>query len=116
MRAAAGRFANRPYGRLAGGIVSVFMPLAAVYENWIPAYAGMTVEVVGRLLSEESIMSVVTDTTNHESGSRAIRESPLREVDRGYFQSNAAVTDIPARHRAWGVRLLRVSGALLGTL
>ena len=127
-------------------------------------------------------MSVVTDTTNHESGSRAIRESPLREVgwghclhnhaaggrlreldsrlrgndgrggratifrgiarvgwsptpismkmgaerrtgnhkgcpyDRfagGYFQSNAAVTDIPARHHAGGVRLLRANGVFL---
>ena len=37
MRVAAGRFANRPYGRLAGGIVSILMPLAAGYENWIPA-------------------------------------------------------------------------------
>ena len=30
-------------------------------------------------------MSVVTDTTNHENGVRAIRESPLREVGRGLF-------------------------------
>ena len=38
----------------------------------------------GRLFSEESFMSVVTDTTNHENG-RAIRESPLREVGCGLF-------------------------------
>ena len=36
------------------------------------------------LFSEESFMSVVTDTTNHENG-RAIRESPLREVGCGLF-------------------------------
>ena len=31
-----------PLREVGWGIVSVFMPLAAVYENWIPAYAGMT--------------------------------------------------------------------------
>ena len=35
---------------------------------WIPAYAEMTVGVVGRLFSEESFMSLVTDTTYHENG------------------------------------------------
>ena len=56
--------------------------------DWIPASAGMTVRVCGVLFSEESLMSVVTDTTNHENGGRAIRESPLREIGRGYFQRN----------------------------
>ena len=28
-------------------------------------------------------MSVAADTTNHDNGSRAIRESPLREAGRG---------------------------------
>ena len=53
-------------------------------EDWIPASAGMTVGVVlvvrggfetrpyengcMRLFSEESFMSVVTGTTNHENG------------------------------------------------
>ncbi len=29
---------------------------------WIPAYAGMTARVVGRLFSEESLMSIFTDS------------------------------------------------------
>ena len=31
-------------------------------KAWIPAYAGMTVGVVGRLFSEESLMSVARPT------------------------------------------------------
>ena len=44
---------------------------------------GLPVRWAGRgLFSEESFMSAAAGTTKHESGSRAIRESPLREDDR----------------------------------
>ncbi len=82
MKVGAGRFANRPYGRMAGA--------------WIPDYAGMTGWYRGRattrvaptmgwpwVFSEGSFMSAAADTTKHESGSKAIRESPLREVGWG---------------------------------
>ena len=45
---------------------------------------GLPVRWAGRgVFSEESFMSAAADTTKHESGSRAIRESPLREDGRG---------------------------------
>ncbi len=39
--------------------------------------------ILDSLLRSEYFMRVVTDTSYHENGGRAIRESPLREVGRG---------------------------------
>ncbi len=97
-----GGFETRPYGRLAGAWIPAYTGMT-IWGTGMTAWdgigdgndgwwggigegqpQGLPLRQVGRgLISEESFMSVVTDTTNHDNGNRAIRESPLREVDRG---------------------------------
>ena len=73
--------------------------------------------LVGRgLFSEESFMSVPTNTTKHENG-RAIRESPLREVGEGYFQGNDRRVCYPGeRDSANRMKNCRLSGLAMASM
>ena len=74
-------------------------------EDWIPASAGMTIGIgdgqpQGLLLrwvcwglySQQSFMSVATDTTNHENGHRFLRRRLSYGNVRGWIPAFAGMT------------------------